>query len=595
VRSRRFDASDESGVVVILVALALTSLLIIAAIVIDLGYLRGSARADQSIADLAALAGGEDLENERHVDACEAMIDYLNRNARDMPAIDAADFCVDMADTVCTDGDLDQAVATTTAGKYTITIEFPVPDEPGPYPAMGAGLEDGPPCDRMRLSVDSVEPSFFGGIVGASEYEVARSATLRAGPGETAKAPALWLLEPYGCNSLATGGAGTSIVVGDMSAVPPIEGLVTVDSNGTQTSGSGSCSGGATTVDVSQGRIHALPTSLPTGSDQELGEIRLFAMSKWAEACAIPACDPADVVAGRLAPTPIHVPRRATRAPVDYRWNCKTGYPAYDVGTTGYPGIEIPDCPVAATVPPYIDLLRALVGTSGAPSGFGTYPRPGVPSDKCNVDGHVVLPAGNWFVNCANLQVGGGTSITFSGGNVVTRGSIVSTGDGRVTLNTSNPSTTLPSTCLPPVGGAMCTDSSSNAGWLYLRAGDLDIKGPFTANHTVVYIHDGFIKLTGGGSFSWTTPTEGPFAGLSAWAEKPGAYAVTGGGVVTMSGAFFTPFANDMHISGGGSWDVKGAQFISRRLTASGGANLTMAPNPIVALTLPPREGFLIR
>jgi hypothetical protein len=595
VTSRRLDRRDDSGVAIIFVALTLTALLIIAAIVVDLGYLRGIARADQSIADLAALAGGEDLENERHVDACEAMVDYLNRNAKDMPAIDAGDFCVDMDDTVCTDGTLDQAVATTTAGKYTVTVEFPVPDEPGAYPALGAGVEDGPPCDRMRLTVNSVEPAFFGRVVGANDYEVTRSATLRAGPGETAKAPALWLLEPYGCNSLTTGGAGTSIVVGDMTASPPIEGLVTVDSNGTQLNGTGGCGGGATTVDVSQGQIHALPTSVPTGSDQALGEIRLVAMSKWVKDCQIPACDPADVLSGRLAPTPIYVPRRATRAPVDHRWNCKTGYPAYDVGTTGFAGIEIPDCPTAAEVPPYIDLLRSRVGTSGAPAGFSTYPRPGVPSDKCNVVGAVVLPADNWFVDCGTLQVSGGTSITFSGGNVVTRGGITSTGDGTVILNGANPSTLLPTTCLPPVGGTMCTDSSANAAWLYMRAGDLDIKGPFTANHTMVLINDGVIKLTGGGSFTWTAPTEGPFAGLGSWAEKPGSYDVTGGGVVTMAGAFFTPYANAISISGGGVWNVRQAQFISRRLTASGGANLTMAPDPIVALTLPPREGFLIR
>ena len=62
-----------------------------------------------------------------------------------------------------------------------------------------------------------------------------------------------------------------------------------------------------------------------------------------------------------------------------------------------------------------------------------------------------------------------------------------------------------------------------------------------------------------------------------------------------MAGAFFTPYANDMAISGGGLWNVRGAQFISRRLTAIGGATLVMAGNPVVALTLPPREGFLIR
>ena len=36
----------------------------------------------------------------------------------------------------------------------------------------------------------------------------------------------------------------------DMSASPPIEGLVTVDSAGTQINGTGGCSGGATNVDV---------------------------------------------------------------------------------------------------------------------------------------------------------------------------------------------------------------------------------------------------------------------------------------------------------------------------------------------------------
>ena len=594
MRYRRFNRDDDSGVVIILMALALTSLLIITAIVIDIGFMRGGARADQSIADLATLAGGEDLENERYVDACEAMIDYLNRNAKDMPAIDAGDFCVDMGDTECTDGPLEQAAPTTTSGKYTVTIEFPVPDEPGAYPALGAGIDDGPPCDRMRLTLNSTEPAFFGGVVGANEYEVTRSATLRAGPGEHSKAPALWLLEPYGCGSLATGGSATSIVVGDMSAVPPIEGLITVDSDGTQTSGSGGCSGGATTVDVSQGQIHALPITQPADPDQDIGEIRLFAKSRWATACVIPACDPADVQDGRLAPTPIHIPRRATRAPVDHRWNCKTGYPAYDVGTSGYPGLEIPDCVTAAEVPPYMDMLTTLVGTAGAPAGFGTYPRPAT-SDSCNVAGAVVLPAGNWFVNCNTLTVSGGNSITFPGGNVVTKGGISSTGTGTVRINNANPSNLLPATCLPPVGGTMCTSSSSNAAWLYMRSGDLDIKGSFFATHTLVHFRNGLIKLTGGGSFTWTAPTEGPFAGLAAWAEKPGAYDVAGGGNVTMAGAFFTPFANPMNITGGGIWDVKGAQFISRRLTASGSANLTMAPNPISALTLPPREGFLIR
>ena len=208
-----------------------------------------------------------------------------------------------------------------------------------------------------------------------------------------------------------------------MTAVPPIEGLITVDSNGTQTNGTGGCSGGSTTVDVSQGQLHALPTSVPTGSDQELGEIRLVRHVEVGDRLRDPGLRPGRRPGGRLAPTPIHVPRRATRAPVDHRWNCKTGYPAYDVGTTGLPRHRDPRLPgrgrAAALHRPADARWWA---PSGAPPGSAPIPRAGVPSDNCNVAGAVVLPAGNWFVNCANLQVSGGTSITFSGGNVVTRG-----------------------------------------------------------------------------------------------------------------------------------------------------------------------------
>jgi hypothetical protein len=604
---------EDDGVTLVLAALVLTGLLTITALVVDLGYVRASARADQSIADLAALAGAEKLEEERYVEACEDMIDYLNRNANGMPAIEASGFCGPMGSTTCTDGALAQAAPTTTSGKYTVTIEFPVPDEAGDYPAIGAGLEDGVPCDRMRVTVSSVEPTFFGGVVGASEYEVTRSATLRAGPGESAKAPALWLLEPYGCNALETGGANTSIIVGDMAPTPtledpfpePIEGLITVDSDGTRSGGSNGCSGNSVTINVSQGRVHALPITQPANPDHDIGEIRAFAVSRWATECVVPACTAADVSAGRLAPQPTHVPRRATRAPVDHRWNCRTGYDPYDVGAgAGFPGLEIPDCPYVEepakgeTQPraPYIDKLRTLVGTSGAPTGagFSTYPRP-LTTDSCNVSGDVVLPAGNWFVDCPTLTVSGGNSITFTGGNVITRGGISSTGTGAVTFNANNPVENLAPGCTPLPAASLCSSSSAKASWVYMRAGDLDIKGPFSAFKTMVYFHNGAIKLTGGGSFTWTAPTEGPFAGLAAWAEKPDAYQITGGGTVTMAGAFFTPFANSMNISGGGIWNVKEAQYISRRLSASGGAILTMAPNPVTALTLPPKEGFLIR
>jgi hypothetical protein len=608
-------AEGDLGLTLVLMALLLTSMLTVVALVIDLGYVRGSARLDQSIADLAALAGGEKLEQERYVEACEDMIEYLNLNAGGMPAIDATPFCAPMGTTVCTDGSLAQAMPSTTSGKYTVTIEFPVEDEAGEFPAMGAGMQDGPPCDRMRVTVRSVDQPFFGGIAGAEEYEAVRSATLRAGPGEVSKAPALWLLEPYGCSTLRSTGSAT-IVVGDMTAtvvdengvpqVRPIEGLITADSDGTQTNGSDNCGGQSVVITAGQGNIHAVPHELtPGGPYEEYGEIRTPAMSRWATSCTgTKACDESEITAGKLLPRPTHVPRRATRAPVDWRWNCKTGYPDYTVPSG--PGLEIPDCAWATTPAPnetnprapYIDLLRQSVGATSAtisdpPTGWNVYPGSG---QSCNVSGHVQLAAGNWFVNCNTLSVSGGNSITFLGGNVVTRGGISTTGDGTVRFNHANPTTALPSLCIPLIGQSLCHDSSTNAAWVYMRSGNLDFSGSLFAKGTMIYQHNGYIKLSGQADLDWTAPTEGPFAGLAAWSELASSqYAVGGGGNVRMAGAFFTPYANAMDVGGSGTWDVQNAQYISRRINFVGGATLRMAPDPVTALTLPPREGFLIR
>jgi uncharacterized membrane protein len=91
VSSSRPD--DERGAVLVLVALTMVALLIVTAIVIDLGYARGGAGFDQSSADLAALAGGEALAERDYVDACRDIVDYVNTNARLSPGIDGTGLC----------------------------------------------------------------------------------------------------------------------------------------------------------------------------------------------------------------------------------------------------------------------------------------------------------------------------------------------------------------------------------------------------------------------------------------------------------------------------------------------------------------------
>ena len=64
-------------------AVLLTGLLIMIAIAIDLDHARSSSRLDQSVADLAALAGGRNLANGNFVGACTDAINNLNLNAPD--------------------------------------------------------------------------------------------------------------------------------------------------------------------------------------------------------------------------------------------------------------------------------------------------------------------------------------------------------------------------------------------------------------------------------------------------------------------------------------------------------------------------------
>jgi hypothetical protein len=103
------------------------------------------------------------------------------------------------------------------------------------------------------------------------------------------------------------------------------------------------------------------------------------------------------------------------------------------------------------------------------------------------------------------------------------------------------------------------------------------------------------LKGSGGSPPAWSAPSEGPFAGLALWAEAPGAYTISGGAGVTLRGTFFTPFADELTLTGGGNWGQQNAQFISYRLKVTGGSVLTMAPDPTSAVILPPSAATLIR
>jgi hypothetical protein len=576
-RARR---DDERGTVIIVVALAMAALLGMSAMVMDLELRRISARHEQSVADFAALAAGEELATDP-VAACRAAIDYVNANVTDAPAINPTSFCAqggnDMATTVCTGGTAAVARPQATTGRYTVSVQLPVAASEIVDPRFGSGVNDGAPCGRMRVVVTKTVPSPFGGVFGVRNATITRSAVVKIEVTSQQKTPVLWLLDPTGCVALKASG-GTTVNVGATSPTV-IPGLINIDSDGT------TCTSNTDTI-VATGAgtmINAIPTS---GTD--VGAISLHALPSGAQSCVDPACSTADVAGGRISPQPIPVRQRATRKLVDWRYDCKATYPDYH-------GVEIEGCSDAGTLPPYMTNLRSAIGSSGGPTGYSRWTSSGY---SCNPSGSVTVPAGNWWIDCSNLTIGNGTTVTFTGGNIVTDGGISMSGTSLLELNVANPVAALNASCQAPFVVTPCvSQSSAEAAFLFMRDGDFTMNGGVVdLEHTTVIQQSGYLKFAGGANPDWSGPTEGPFSALSLWSEEQTSqFQINGGAGMALSGIFFTPEATPFSIAGGSPVSQQHAQFITFQLAISGGGTLNLAPDPQSFIQIPPEKGVLIR
>lgn len=578
-RSPKRPQRRERGAALVLFGMLQLALLTVAALVVDIGYVRAAARRNQSIVDLSILAAGNKLSESDYLAACVNVINTLNVNARQMPVIDATAFCTqggnDVTKTVCSlpGTGLGQAKPKVTSGAYTVELHFPVPLSEIWNSKYGDGLKDGQPCQRMRLLLTSKEPAFFGGVAGSKGHSVVRSATLRSKTDPRERVPALWLLDPYGCTPLAASG-GSRVTVG-VTSPTVVPGIIKLDSDGSACSSNQNTisSTGASTL------IQAVPTS---GSPR--GMISLFGLPPGATSCVAPICDMADVSGGRLVPQPTGSTERATRAPVDWRFNCKSSYPSYH-------GLAIDGCTEGN--PTYLDTLRTTMGTTGTPSGFKRWTTNGY---SCNPSGAVTVPVDNWYIDCnGGLSIGNGTTLTFEGGNIVMDKGLTMTG-GVFNVNSTVNADDLATTCAPLTFTSSCfTSSSEDAAFIYMRDGSWDITGGVLNLHRVsVFQQNGYVKVSSA-TPNWTAPTEGPFAQLSLWSEKSSnKFQINGGAGISLEGIFFTPEADPLSLSGGGDWGQLSAQFISYRVAVSGGGTLTMAPNESM-ISLPPNNNVLIR
>ncbi len=121
----------------------------------------------------------------------------------------------------------------------------------------------------------------------------------------------------------------------------------------------------------------------------------------------------------------------------------------------------------------------------------------------------------------------------------------------------------------------------------------------------------GNVSVSGGAKIDWTAPNQDDvnatepgdtlldeLEDLALWSETSGqggsSWSVGGSGGLYLGGVFVTPNADPFSINGGGSIDIVDAQFVSRKLVATGTGYLRMAPQSQNSLKIPPLEGFTL-
>lgn len=251
---------DERGAYLVLWALLMVGLLMMVAIVVDLGQLRDTKRQAQLVADLSGLAAGRKLAGTVNssgtlsVDsrgACTEAFEYIKTNLSDLPAtasMTGAGGCIALPTACINDDPLATPPATGTpagdavaagSGPYTLTIRYPVWDSEIADPRLpGVRDSDGKMCERMMITIQRGRKTLFAGVAGIGNVSTAARAVIRGFGNYTPNhIPALAMLERVGCGVLFTSSASPSAHLIIKAINPNNPGVIQADSYGVPSQG----------------------------------------------------------------------------------------------------------------------------------------------------------------------------------------------------------------------------------------------------------------------------------------------------------------------------------------------------------------------
>lgn len=690
MRVLRRARDDERGVVLVLMAVAMTVLLGVVALVVDLSQLRTDRRVNKSVADMSVRAGLGVLNLGPWSGVCRAS-DYIRANAPGFSSFDpgsekwfqlssplnqlttspclnptAAQLCLPGALGVPNAATWGKLSATAGGGRFTIEIQsgYTMPDARFSEDTVAAG-DTGDPlkgaCDNLVVIITERRTPFFAGVIGGGGDKtttirsVGRVSNLRSDE----YSPALLLLEREGCNVLSVASNNSRVVAQPYLSFP---GVIQLDSaNRSGCSSNQAVLNGATTsngpsiVACSAKTLNPAPGCNAALADKP-GRIGMYGLNFEPPGAHLTTPYTTSWATTTYGDTQAVRSGQSGRDPLDriYRENVVALDGQAQAVLTGNGGLppgcaSVADNACTGNGRTWLVLSQTDCDTLAVDSlnNFFTPLTPVVPDRKlaqnvwfkCNLTvKNTLLPLqlsgpDSYVVVTGTLAVNSTFAITdprtvFIGGKASGNGIGLSIGNGG-NFNVNNP--TPGADCVTPdivkPTRMVVGDGSFKMGsggiihlcqtFVFMANGYGKVpatNGTPPCTCTTGYL--GKIDIGSGALVDWTAankitgrrptsdevlltsvpPPVSPYEDLGLWTEAGGAQSMSGGGNSHMTGVFFLGNANAFTLAGNSGANVSlSAQFITRRMSVTGGATVNLVLNPFDAVPVVVNDMVLVR
>jgi Putative Flp pilus-assembly TadE/G-like len=599
--ARRRTASDDRGAYAVLYAFLVMALIGAGALVVDLSLMRESRATNRSATDSAATAAAARLNAldpaaSNPQSACETAWEYLLASIPDLPDGQGSCGSLPTTATACITAPAEATVAPSLPDGWDVRITWPVvdgsallhhPDVFGSNPTQtpdpdfdGSEVED--VCARIGVEVYQANDILLGAALefsGTVDTRAASVARNTATGGDSTVVAAMNVLEPNECAALEASGTGDLLVEGTGNR----SGVIAVESSGD------GCASGDYTIRTSAG-ISAIRATGPGGVPG--GAIQSYAL-------AVGNSDRVAPDDGSVSPPPTPLPLQSGAEPVLNVFGC-SGSPCGDGGG------------------PWLSDLTDALGSGNPPSpypgadspwdvaDFETLPGSELPDFACDASDAIVVPAGNWYIDCSGdgdvLRVS--ENLVFEGGTIVTSGAVEVVDGGCLAVNVTISSPTAACSSINP------ESPSLDDAFLYVRDGSLtkEPNASLILRQALTYLDDGAIDLaSGSGEVFLTHPRAQDcvdpgaatcraqrFNPVVLWSESTTDHRIEADDDLVLRGIVFTPEAS-FEFSGTGGAALLEAQFWTRRLENEGDTDIVIRSDPGASIPRPAPGVSLIR